>query len=409
MDWSPKQDAALLAVGEWLANPNRQPLFRLFGYAGTGKTTLARHFAEGCGGLVLFAAFTGKAASVMRANGCVSADTIHRLIYKPQPKSEVRMLELNGRIAELETELRNAMPDEERELKSEQLQEAKAEKKALSEDLKKPSFVLNFDSLVKEAKLLIVDECSMVNEEMGRDLLSFGTPILVLGDPAQLPPVGGAGYFTKDQPDVMLTEIHRQAQDSPIIRLATAIRKGDEIPTGKHGESLVVHRRDLDPESVMAHDQMLVGRNATRKSYNARVRERLGRSSHLPEPPDKLVCLRNDHKVGLLNGEIWITEEGTIVDNDEMALLIRNEENGTVLACDAHRHPFEGRELEYFERLRAQEFDYGYALTCHKAQGSQWPSVILFDESGCFRKDRKRWLYTAVTRAADRVTVVQGM
>jgi exodeoxyribonuclease V len=88
---------------------------------------------------------------------------------------------------------------------------------------------------------------------------------------------------------------------------------------------------------------------------------------------------------------------------------LRHEESGAALACEAHRHAFEGRELDYFERLRAQEFDYGYALTCHKAQGSQWPSVIVFDESGCFRKDRKRWLYTAVTRAADRVTLVQGM
>jgi len=399
----------LSAVGKWLADPNRKPLFKLFGYAGTGKTTLAKHFAEGVSGTVLFAAFTGKAASVMRSNGCHNADTIHRLIYKPTPKSDVRLLELNGHLAELRSKF-DAIPEgaPESELVLDQIEEAEIEKKTITEDLKKPSFVLNFDSQVKEAALLIIDECSMVNEDMGRDLLSFDTPILVLGDPAQLPPVGGSGYFTRGEPDEMLTEIHRQAQDSPIIQIATNIRLGKSVERGTYGDTLVTHVRDLPPESVMGHDQMIVGRNLTRKSFNSRAREVLGRKSHLPETGDKLVCLRNDHKVGLLNGEIWMTDEGTVIDDDEIVLQLRHEESGEALICDAHRHHFEGRELEYFERLRAQEFDYGYALTCHKSQGSQWPSVIVFDESGCFRKDRKRWLYTAVTRAADRVTLVQG-
>src|ERR1041385_1883895 len=84
--FSPQQDAALKAVAEWLkAKPGRgqTPLvFRLFGYAGTGKTTLARHIAEGVDGKVLCAAFTGKAALVMRSKGCEGASTIHSLIYK---------------------------------------------------------------------------------------------------------------------------------------------------------------------------------------------------------------------------------------------------------------------------------------------------------------------------------------
>ena len=70
----------------------------------------------------------------------------------------------------------------------------------------------------------MIDECSMVDEELGRDLLSFGKPILVLGDPAQLPPVKGGGFFTETAPDVMLTEIHRQAEGSAIIRASRAAR-----------------------------------------------------------------------------------------------------------------------------------------------------------------------------------------
>ncbi len=413
MQWSPKQEAALKAVSDWLADPNRKQVFKLFGYAGTGKTTMARILAESCGGQVLFAAYTGKAASVMKASGCLNATTIHRLIYKPQPKSDVRLLELKGHLAELNTTIASTPKDaEEYTTLIQSLEATEAEIEAIQQDLKRPAFVLNFDSPVKRAKLIVIDECSMVNESMGRDLESFGTPILVLGDPAQLPPVAAAGYFTNGNPDVMLTEIHRQAQDSPIIRLATLIREGGYPSPGQYGESLVVPKGDLDPESVMVHDQILVGRNTTRSASNVRARQILKRGAdnplgHLPVAKDRLVCLRNDHMIGLLNGEIWTVQESIVVDNDSMCLTLLSEDR-LPLVCDAHRAPFEGRELDYREQRLAQSFDYGYALTTHKAQGSQWPAVIIFDESYCFRADRKRWLYTAVTRASQRVTLVTG-
>lgn len=398
MDWSPKQQAALTAVDKWLKAPGANKLFKLFGYAGTGKTTLARHFAEGCDGLVLFAAFTGKAASVMRANGCLNANTIHRLIYKPQPKSEVRLLELRGHLVELKDQ----------EAPQEDIDKVVQEIRDIENDLKRPSFVLNFESDVKHAQLVVIDECSMVNEEMGRDLMSFGAPILVLGDPAQLPPVMGGGFFTNGEPDVLLTEIHRQAKDSPIIHLATNVREGRGLKAGPYGDSLVTHSSKFDRGSAMGHDQILVGRNATRKASNSRARTLLGRKSHLPEKGDKLVCLRNNHLIGLLNGELWNVLDSVTVDEDTLALTLQSEE-GQQLAVEAHRHHFEGRELGYWERRQAEEFDFGYALTTHKAQGSQWGSVLVFDESGCFRQDRRRWLYTAITRAANRVTVVNGL
>src|SRR3954469_18553543 len=203
MSWSPQQDAALKAVAEWLRRGDK-PVFRLFGYAGTGKTTLARHIAEGVDGDVAFGAYTGKAALVLRSKGCADASTIHSMIYRSRESDE------GG-----------------------------------------PQFVLNRQSAAAKADLIVIDECSMVDEELGRDLLSFGRPVLVLGDPAQLPPVKGGGFFTEAEPDIMLTEVHRQAQDNPIIRMSMAIREGGRLARGAFGESRVIARGDIDAEAGM--------------------------------------------------------------------------------------------------------------------------------------------------------------
>ena len=112
----------------------------------------------------------------------------------------------------------------------------------------------------------------MVDAELGRDLKSFGVPLLVLGDPAQLPPIQGGGFFTDAEPDAMLTEVHRQAQDDPIMRLSMDIRAGNRLLPGIYGETQVVTRDDLDPQRVLDADQVLVGRNATRRAYNMRLR-----------------------------------------------------------------------------------------------------------------------------------------
>src|ERR1041384_2283186 len=206
--FSPEQDAALKAVAEWLkAKPGRgnTPLiFRVFGWPGRGKPRLAGHFASGVDGKVLFAAFTGKAAQVMRSKGCQGASTIHSLIYKP--------------------------PDTATE---------------------QPSFHLWDEAPASKAKLIVIDECSMVDEELGRDLLSFGTPLLVLGDPAQLPPIQGGGFFTSPEPDAMLTEVHRQAQNDPIVRLSMDVREGRRLERGQYGRTSVVAKEAFDPQRAL--------------------------------------------------------------------------------------------------------------------------------------------------------------
>ncbi len=365
--FTPHQDDALKAVAGWLkARPGRKgtpQVFRLFGYAGTGKTTLARHIAEGVDGAVKYAAFTGKAALVMRNKGCEGASTIHSLIYRARESGE-----------------------------------------------EQPSFQLWDDAPASKAKLIIIDECSMVDEELGRDLMSFGTPLLVLGDPAQLPPIQGAGFFTNAEPDAMLTEVHRQAQNDPIVRLSMAVREGRDIEVGDYGESQVVRRAALDPERVMAADQVLVGRNNTRRAYNMRIREKQGLTETLPVAGDKLVCLRNNRKKALFNGGLWRVKARAQSKSRIVTMRIAPDEDfgGRITKVSVRADCFTGgiEDIAWEQRRPYDEFDYGYVLTVHKSQGSQWDDVVLFDESFAFSDSRTRWLYTGITRAARRLCVV---
>jgi exodeoxyribonuclease-5 len=211
----------IVAVRQWFIDPASPQIFRLFGFAGTGKTTVSHEIAnlveDDGDGKVLYGAFTGKAALVMRQKGCRKASTIHSLIY--------------------------TLDDDGTSI---------------------PKFTLNEDSAVKDAKLVIIDECSMVGAELAHDLLSFGVKILVLGDPAQLPPVQDAGFFTNRKPDFMLTEVHRQARDNPIIRMSMDVRAGKGLEHGDFGACKVLRRGELDPAEALAVDMILVGTNVKR-------------------------------------------------------------------------------------------------------------------------------------------------
>jgi len=375
MEFSPQQDDALKAVAAWL-KAGKPQIFRLFGYAGTGKTTLARHFAEHVDGQVQFAAFTGKAAQVLRSKGAVNARTIHSLIYRPKGEESVED-EVTG-------------------------------KTSMS-----PTFSLNRQSPIARAKLVIIDECSMVDEQLGRDLLSFGTPILVLGDPGQLPPISGGGFFTEQEPDFLLTEIHRQARDNPIIRLALDVREGREFMRGDYGTARVIGKEDVNQEMVLKADQVLVGTNRTRRRYNQRLRELKGFTADFPQAGDKLVCLRNDPAKGLLNGSLWkVMTSSRETVKPGINLLVAPEEDDPdrgVAKIKLLKAAFEDPEAEipWQQKKRFDDFDFGYALTVHKAQGSQWNQIVLFDESWAFKDTRQRWLYTAITRAAERLTIVR--
>lgn len=375
MEFSPQQDEALKAVSRWLRD-GQSPVFRLFGFAGTGKTTLARHFAEHVDGDVLFAAFTGKAAQVLRSRGAANANTIHSLIYRPRGEEEV--------------------------------EDENTGKTSIA-----PMFSINKQSPVAKAALIIIDECSMVDEELGRDLLSFGTPVLVLGDPGQLPPISGGGFFTEHEPDFLLTEIHRQARDNPIIDIAMQVRQGNELVHGDYGTTQIISKSDVDQDLVLDADQVLVGTNKTRRRYNQRLRVLKGFDQPYPQSGDKLVCLRNDPSKGLLNGSLWqamtASKETT---KPGINVLVRPEEDDMQRGSAKVRllkAAFEDSDVEipWSTKKRFDDFDFGYALTVHKAQGSQWNNVVIFDESWAFRDTAERWLYTAITRAVENLTIVR--
>ena len=362
------QAAAIRAVCKWYnSGPNRPQIFRLFGYAGTGKTTLTRTIVSELGvDRVLYAAFTGKAALVMTRKG-TPASTIHSLIYAPRT--------VNGKLV----------------------------------------FQLNLDSPLYDADLLVLDEVSMVGEILGEDLLSFQVPTLVLGDPGQLPPPKGTGYFTKSLPNVMLTEIHRQAAGSPIIKLATMARLGQPIPYGKHGQAVVRSPEEHmpPPNMLLAAEQVICGRNATRHELNQAMKEAAGFTSDLlpTGKGEKIICLRNQRDRGLLNGMfIKLTDIGASTPPGFLATV--ETENGRTSPAPLHvftAHFIRDVELGdagIVRRHKLVDAAWGWAITCHKAQGSQWKNVIVINEGFGRRDDYRRWLYTAITRAEEGLLII---
>jgi exodeoxyribonuclease-5 len=411
------QAKAIGDIKDWFTNRTASSqVFRVFGYAGTGKTTITRHAiaelgldtmsrCEQASGGVLYAAFTGKAALVMTRKG-TPASTIHSLIYRVSEATPEEIDRVEREIATLRAQI-PALPPAERSfaetrVRSLQLRLA---------DIHQPRFVLNEQSLVRDAKLIVLDEVSMVGGEMAQDLLAFGKPILVLGDPGQLPPIKSDGAFTDAVPDVMLTEIHRQAGESAIIRLATMAREGKPIPHGEHDAFVWKMRRtDASPRQLLNGGQVICGRNATRLHLNTAMKHAAGFDNvHPAGKAEKIICLKNRHDLGLVNG--MFIDLSDVHDDGPLAFsaAVRTEDGATI----AGRHRFyKGHYDDHVcyeaDRPRRDHRDmkgliesvWGWAITCHKAQGSQWENVVVYDDGlGRTAEDRARWLYTAITRA----------
>lgn len=374
----------------------REPIFKIFGYAGTGKTTLAKMFLKEFSGIVHAASFTGKAAHVQRTKGLYGATTIHSLIYKPLPNSPREIAELKDKLEVARTN--NDMVKV--EIIEEQLRQLNK--------AHKPAFTLNEESVLAdftEPRMLVVDEVSMVDEYMAQDLQSFGVPIVCFGDPGQLPPVRGTGAWMHN-PDVMLTEIHRQARENPILELATQAREGQPLSIENTDAVKVISSKQLDRDEVMKADQLLVGMNRTRHNWNSRYRHNEGRHDLLEEG-ERLICRRNNKELGLFNGSQWtVTEPPRELDRYTIEASIKGiDVEHVVPDVSMHRDKFLGKEPVI--KMAAEEFEYAYAVTVHVSQGSQWDHVVLLDESAVFRDNWSKWLYTGITRAAEKLTVVQ--
>lgn len=423
-----EQHAGVKMIVNWFRHEtDHQQVARIFGYAGCGKSTILRFILDElglsphrsakdgkCVPGVVTATFTGKAALVLTRKG-TPARTIHSLIYSVIEATEEEIAKAATRIRDTE--------DRARRLSGFDRTTAEAAIEAMRQALsamKHPRFALNPQSDAADTRLIVLDEVSMVGEEMARDLMSFGKPILVLGDPGQLPPIKGEGAFTRDAPDIMLTEIHRQAAESAIIRLATMAREGQPIGFGIYDDHVAKMRKgDITPEQALRGGQLICGLNATRLQLNNAMRAAAGfGGTCLPTgAAEKIICLKNQNAHGLINGMFLtlddIVDEGSLyfsaVVHDEEGRLVgppdRDGRPGRMriykghfedhVAFDRTRH-----DRDWKEKRLLTEATFGWAITAHKAQGSQWENVIVWDDGlGRSEIDRRRWLYTAITRA----------
>lgn len=439
---SPQQSSAVRNIREWFKNGTmHRQVFKLGGYAGTGKSTILPDILEATGlsaSQIAFAAPTGKAAKVMgtklRAQGInVYPSTIHSLIYTPKAqKAEV----LERELTEAQTLIAgikagNIAPPT-GDAKAD-IREAEKKINILSKDLDRAydlndlRFNLNPDSrLVQEAiQLVILDEGSMVGAEVAEDLMDFEIPILVMGDPGQLPPVGDKpGFFIEDElPDAFLTEVHRQAADNPIIHLATLVRKGERADFGDYGDGVLVVPRKKDEYTLdLERDcQVIVGTNKMRWKMTSKMRKAGGLLDPLPMKGEPLIMCKN-HKSHpeLVNGTpVFATQDhGDLEDGSARFLAHIADEENKRFTSFTYQGLFEEhlqrvknyssapKSVAYRSRINDAQIDFGWAITCHKSQGSQWDEVIVHDESGVFREDADKWLYTAITRAAERLIIV---
>ena len=355
---SPGQVEACDKIYDWFKNGDSKT-FVLAGYAGTGKTTMAKEIARLIGN-VHFCAFTGKAANVLREKGCRGASTIHGSIYKLERIKETG----------------------------------------------KMIFTLNTESIIEKKKLIIVDEYSMLPKEIIEDLALFNVKILYLGDNFQLPPVFGVCPLV---PDHFLTEVHRQALDNPILRAATMVREDGRLGGFVKGDRFsFLPEHEVGPEEYVDADQVIVGYNATRTKYNARFRKIYGRTSKYPQAGDKMICLKNNTEQGLFNGMMGVCSgdaeftmtPGTVMFNmevDGLDRVIKRCWDGDFLGKDTRSAPRE------FDR-----FDYAYAITCHKSQGSEFNNTLVrMEPVGKTEVDKQKWVYTALTRAKEKLTLVR--
>lgn len=387
MKLNEQQAQAIEALRKWWYNGNKQ-VFQISGAAGTGKTTLIRYLINEIKlehDEVLFTAFVGKATLAMSRNG-LNAKTLHSAICycKDEP-----VLDENGNVV---TEYNRRVT-----------------KRVFTRRRK----------IDPRIRLIVVDEGSMVPAKMADWLLKFKVPIIVLGDLNQLPPVIGDSFFLKE-PDVVLTQIMRQSSESPIPYFAqNVLQNGTKClsPGLQIGNKInVLSKADITPELLKDYDVIICGTNKTRNNLNTYIRERIyGRTQEYPVIGDKLICRENDwtfsvDDVYLINGLIGYVTDIDLESISDYTMKIDfkpefmdNEfKNVTLDRIYMGLSPNDKR----FYRSNYHKFEYGYAITCHLSQGSQYNRVLVFNESFGTAEERRKWLYTAVTRAIDKVTIL---
>ena len=389
-------------IEDWFLHSTRQ-VFVLAGFAGTDKTTLLKHTVTQTLNLIpdesaAFVTPTGKAATVLIRSG-IPATTLHRLIYQSIP--EEQEIEINGKKVKIE----------------------------------KLTFKRR-ENIDKSIKLIVLDEASMVSDSVLWDLMEFGVKLLLCGDNAQLPPVEGFNTYLKS-PDYTLRSIVRQQLDNPIIKISELAREDKYIPYGRYGDCVsVINKRLFTGERrknyLLKADQIICGLNKTRYALNDELRTLRG-LGELPESGDKLICTLNnweqyidgEYRFNLVNGIIGTAYDPFYDSSSGIGFMQFKPDFLDELCPEAL--PFDtgiftdGRYRykhgDYFEKFNEDgeavgaftlnRFEYGYCISCHKAQGSEFDNAVIFDESYAFKEDKSRWLYTAITRAKKKLILVR--
>ena len=363
------------------------------GYAGSGKSTLVKFIVSALQipeDQIVYACFTGKACNVLQQKGNKNVSTLHRLLYEHRPKSDGTFFRL-------------PLPD------------------------------------IDPYKLVIVDECSMVSKDLIKQLLKHRVHVIFLGDPFQLPPINPEDdNHLLDSPHVFLSEIHRQAQESEIIRVSMDIRAGRPLQLLDGKDVKIIDKSDLVEGMYMWADQILCAKNETRIGINNHMRELLGREGE-PQEGDKVICLRNYWDIldndgnPLINGTIGILSNNYsrtlsyprfingggsfgVVNTD---IITETGSRFSDLMMDK-KLILEGKKSldqkvewrlmksENLSWMVPKEFTYGYAVTVHKFQGSSAGNILVFEENFPFSKEEhQRWLYTACTRAENKLVIVK--
>ena len=388
MELTKKQKEALdLAVERYV---NGEPYTCIAGYAGSGKTTLVQFIIKALNlseSEVCYIAYTGKAALVLKEKGCLNAMTAHRLLYHSFRNKDGSYRHIPVRTHEM------------------------------------PHY-----------KLIVVDEVSMMPKTLWDLLLSHNMPVLALGDPGQLPPMGEDNGIL-DKAHIFLDEIVRQAQESEIIKLSMEIRSGKSLIPFKGKQVQIIGRSELTDGMLLWADQIICAKNTTRKQINNRVRELIFNTKD-PKPVegDKVICLQNqwdtisEYGDTLVNGTVGTVSYIRYRDTKKLhpQLLIDLLPEGTQpSACDADPYfrdlsidaqlfldgepTVTNQNFKTFSKMeKPVEFDYGYAITCWKAQGSEYGKVLLFEEDFPRNAEEKiKYLYTGITRAKDKLVIIR--
>lgn len=388
MQLTKKQEEGLkIAIARY---KNKESYTCIAGYAGTGKTTLIRFIIDALEipqDKVAYIAYTGKASLVMRNNGCPTSVTAHKFLYKANKTTN-----------------------------------------------KNSKFLYTFqakEKLDKDYQLIVVDEVSMIPKRMWEQLLSHKIHAIAMGDPFQLSALG-ENTDILNHPHIFLDEIMRQTEDNEIIRLSMNIRNKNNLKLGKFNNTHLMLEKDLHAGMFTWADQILCGKNETRKNINETCRKIKFNNPNLNEDPlinDKIICVKNDWDRFSLSGEVlmngtigiikdikleqskmyrkymdyncWIT-----LDSDD-DLFIECYSDYKYLTTD---EPTINREnmRKFPKGFTMDLFEYGYAITCWKAQGSEYNKVLFLAErvGTMDREMYARYLYTGVTRARDKLVLV---